>query len=250
MNNLLLVCKKPFKTDNKQKHKMYTPKCVNRQIEHIKEWCSADNIYVYTDFNKEDFCSDAKIIEIPDTLDWRGWWSKVFMYGNSPKGLNLFLDLDTEVYGNGDDFWNIHSADKPVLWFEEHWDRYNCGSPRINGSVIRWSDNQLKFIYDIYIEDPHKVQQSYKFGDDHFLTANIDESNYYLFPSNFCHSMPEILRKNPTMAPSLPTMPEDLFEGDNWANLEFKIFTYPNNLKPSLLCKKYKHIADYWKGAF
>jgi len=45
-------------------------------------------------------------------------------------------------------------------------------------------------------------------------------------------------------------LPLDFFDNDTPEILGYRIFTYPNNLKPVALMKRFKHIQDYWEGAF
>jgi len=250
MNNLLMVCKKPSRNATRQQKLMYNPKCVNKQMEHLSKWCNADNFYVYSDFDKSEFNSDIKVIEIPDEPQWQGWWSKIFMYGHTPKGLNVFVDLDSEFYGDGNIFWEIDKTDKPMFWFEPQWDHYPCGARRLNSSILRWSEDQLLHIYERYIADFKHIHETHANGDDHFLTKNMSNSEYYLWPLGLFHSTPEMFRKNPTVVPNIKTLPLDFFDNDTPEILGYRIFTYPNNLKPVALMKRFKHIQDYWEGAF
>lgn len=259
MNNLLLVCVKPEKWTSKNKRIIFKPSVVNKQVERIRKWCDA-NVYVFTNFSSDEFDDSINIINVPDEPQWKSWWAKIYMYANSPKGLNVYVDLDSEFHDKGDIFWEWGKTRKPVLWFLEHWDyhygdqgnccsrRKECDCPRINGSVIRWTDNELSFVYEEYLKNWQNIQNDYFFGDDHFLSCHLDRENYYVWPKELIHSFPEIVRKkvHNNGLERLEDFPIDMLEGEDSETKGYKIFTYPSNIKPLLLRNKFPVIDEYW----
>jgi hypothetical protein len=116
--------------------------------------------YCITDRPEElnDICTT---IEAP--FKTKGWWYKMFMYGDSmPEGWNLYMDLDIVIVENFDEEikWAI-DQNKPIACVS---DAIGWLDNKYSSSLVITKSGQNQWIYDIW-EKVHKRTTSYRGGD-------------------------------------------------------------------------------------
>jgi len=107
-----------------------------------------------------------------------GWWAKLQIFQKKPFGLKgkiLFLDLDIVIRDEIDCF--ITNDDFTIIkdWL----------LPMYNSSVFQLNTGSRHQVWDEYIKDPVKAQETSTCGDQHWITLNAKAS---LWPKEYCSS--------------------------------------------------------------
>lgn len=93
---------------------------------------------------------DVPCERIPLRHDWPGWWSKVELFSPwmEQEGRILYLDLDTLITGNIDDFAGYEGSSVCIT------KDFYCGVP--SQSVLNFSPGSLRHLWDAFTSDPQK----------------------------------------------------------------------------------------------
>jgi len=116
--------------------------------------------------------SDVEVEDrIPLKHDWPGWWSKIELF-NVITGPTLYLDLDTVITSNIDEFTDL-PYDFAML--------ENFNEPETVGSGVMWFRKPLTAVYDRFVQDPDRIIEHYERvkigsyrGDQAFIFDTLD----------------------------------------------------------------------------
>lgn len=100
---------------------------------------------------------------IPLAHDWKGWWSKLELF--KLQGQCLYFDLDTIIVGDCTDIVNA-AKNKEFVILRDFYRGYTLTpiNPHAMGSGMMYWKDSVRFIYDLYLNDPQEVV-----GDQDFI---------------------------------------------------------------------------------
>ena len=117
---------------------------------------------------------DVPCERIPLKHDWPGWWSKIEMF--SPgiiTGPTLYLDLDTVITGNIDNFTNLEQSFAMLENFNE--------AEMVGSGVMWFKERAPEGVYERFIQDPQRIMDYYQNvkvgsyrGDQAFVYDTLD----------------------------------------------------------------------------
>jgi len=144
--------------------------------------------YCYTD-NPNMLHED--IIVVPIETDHQKWWAKLDLLNIFDQGENIFFDLDVIILNPLDILCSVKTRNLTVLyscWKEvfprttKKHDRY----PTIyNSSIMKWSGDQGKHIYDYFIQNKEEILFKYAGIDRYFFHENVKVD---LLPTSIAYS--------------------------------------------------------------
>jgi hypothetical protein len=148
------------------------------------------NFYVFTD----------NIAQHPQNLGWhfvklptwhvsglKPWWYKleIFSHQYQLEGNNLYLDIDTVIVNNIDEFWNYYPDEFKICQ-----DFNRAFSPAINlsnSSVMAWNSNSMSWLYKRYTENMQHTVHKYR-GDQDFIHAETVNGQQRWWPTDWAMS--------------------------------------------------------------
>lgn len=136
-----------------------------------------------------------EITVIPLDPELEGHWHKINMFNVDIPGKVLYLDLDVIIQNSLEKFFDFsfHPTICYCYWksTEEHI-TYDNAYPisfkwlgMYNSSVMTWQDNNAKYIYDMFMQNPEYYMTKY-WGDDRFLFHEDTKMN--IFPKKMMYS--------------------------------------------------------------
>lgn len=206
------------------------PKYIPEYVNILKNMCKRNSTVEYqfhciTD-DARGLDPDINILTFPDNhVAIKTWWSKLYMFSAELplSGTVLYFDLDVVIFRNIDNLWD-HNPGKFMIIQDFNRCRVKDW-PVSNSSVMRFEAGTLRYLWDIYMQNPQQTQ-SRNHGDQDFITAKAkDDINWW--PWSWIQSYKwEMVGKRDTkivkgakhVFQNPPTIPDDcnvaVFHGD------------------------------------
>lgn len=140
--------------------------------------CATFEFYVFTD-NVQQHPQDLgwHFVQLPNwsITGFKPWWYKleIFNHRHQLLGNNLYIDLDTVIVGNIDDFWQYYPAEFRICH-----DFNRAFSKNINwsnSSIMAWPGNSMSWLHSEFSKDMQNIVKRNR-GDQDFIHAQTRQT--------------------------------------------------------------------------
>jgi hypothetical protein len=139
------------------------------------------NFYVFTD-NIDQHPQDLgwRFVKLPvwSVGGFKPWWYKleIFNYRHQLEGNNLYIDLDTVIVNNIDDFWQYRPDQFRVC--QDFNRAFNKHISWCNSSVMAWPGNSMSDLYNKFTENMQYIVHKYR-GDQDFIHDQVNTTQIW-----------------------------------------------------------------------
>lgn len=176
----------------------YSSDYVNKLYNMVMRNCTLDIEFVCLTEDDTGINQNITILPLPKGL--AGWWCKPYVFSNELplKGTVLYMDLDVVISGNIDKLFTYSTGHWCTIRDFTRVQRSNW--QRYNSSIVRFETGSLHFVWEKYIQDPHKIQKQF-FGDqDYLYDVTFKEKRAMLYPDSWILSWKWEVRKTKDFA--------------------------------------------------
>lgn len=165
----------------------YGPEYVNRLFRTIKATYSGPfEFYCFTDNSREVECKTFPIEMLPHFNSNVFTACKLDLFNKIPfKGPYCFLDLDVLVLKDLKPYFDEYGFREPRMIYNYWTDvnriykSYYTGDCYVNSSFVTWDGNQLKWMYDRFVENKEVISYRFKTLDKFIFYSSRKDMKYH-----------------------------------------------------------------------
>ena len=174
----------------------YGPEYVNRLYNSVKQ--NYKHSFVFTCITDDTTglqCNTASFRDYNITRQKCFTAEKLFLFSNSI-GHNILLDLDTLILDDITEYLDSYNFEEP-RFIKNYWeDLDRCellatqANNYVNSSFVTWKDDQLKWLYDHFINNKELIE--YKYGDLDFYLFQVFRKKLGYHPEGIVNTYGEV----------------------------------------------------------